>query len=63
MKRTEINGTPRINSMKPMESQRTNSISDRRPSASRIESGKANPMPKVAIKRVNVKPPQRSFST
>src|SRR5919108_693149 len=41
MKRTEINGTPRINSMYAMESQRTNGMLERRPSAKNIDRGHA----------------------
>ena len=63
MNRIEISGTPRTSSMKPTQVAWITGMSARRPSASRIESGKANAMPKVLSSRLRISPPQRSFST
>ncbi|MCY1428993.1 hypothetical protein D9M71_448940 [compost metagenome] len=57
MNRTVINGTPRQNSMKVTQTTRIAGIFERRPSASRMPSGKAPAIPTVAITRVSIRPP------
>src|SRR4249919_1905946 len=60
---TVTNGTPRTNSMKMTDSDRTASIRDRRPSARRIPSGSENTIPTDATTIVTSTPPQSTVST
>ena len=53
-----MSGTPRMNSMKPMESDFTMSMSDRRPSASRMPSGSEKAMPVMPMVTDSMKPPK-----
>ncbi|MNZ80704.1 hypothetical protein D3C78_993470 [compost metagenome] len=57
MNSTVISGTPRQNSMKVTQTTFTAGMFERRPSASKIPSGKAPTMPTVAITRVSINPP------
>ncbi len=63
MNSTVISGTPRTNSMKPIESQRTIGMFERRPSASRMPIGKAPAMPTLATTSVTSRPPHSSVGT
>ncbi|MNF39582.1 hypothetical protein D3C84_205580 [compost metagenome] len=57
MNSTVIKGTPRQNSMKVTQITRIAGMSERRPSASMMPSGKAPAIPTEAITRVSIKPP------
>ncbi|MNQ89018.1 hypothetical protein D3C85_1043120 [compost metagenome] len=57
MNSTVINGTPRQNSMKVTQMTLIAGISERRPRASMMPSGKAPTMPTAAITRVSIRPP------
>ena len=58
-----ISGTPRTNSMKPTDTQRTIGIFERRPSASRMPIGNEPVMPTVATTSVTSSPPHNDVST
>ncbi len=61
--RTEIRGTPLISSMKPTQSILTTGISDRRPKARTMPSGKATNIETDAKTRVRNNPPHSDVST
>ena len=63
MKSTVMSGTPRHNSMKATDIALMIGMSERRPSASRIPSGRAATMPTAERTSVSVRPPQRLVST
>ena len=63
MKSTVISGTPRQASMKITEKVLTIGIFDRRPSASRMPSGREATMPVIATTSVTSKPPHCDVST
>src|SRR5947207_9070426 len=63
MNSTVISGTPRQTSMKTTEHMRTTGILDRRPSASRIPSGRDATMPVTATTSVTSNPPHCWVST
>ena len=63
MNRTEISGTARTNSMKPMHSIRTTGMFDRRPSARQMPIGKEKTMPVTAMTMVSNRPPHFEVST
>ena len=58
-----ISGTPRMTSMKVTHIARTTGMSERRPSANRMPSGKEATIPTPAITRVRNSPPQSAVST
>ncbi len=60
MNSTVISGTPRTNSMKVAENNRTTGSSERRPNASKMPSGNDATMPTVASRIVTRMPPHRS---
>ena len=63
MNSTVISGTPRTNSMKPTDTQRTIGMLERRPSASTMPSGNEPAMPTVATTSVTSRPPHSDVST
>ena len=63
MNSTVTSGTPRTNSMKMIESQRTAGMRERRPSASRMPSGSENTMPTEATTMVTRTPPHSMVDT
>ena len=63
MNSTVISGTPRTNSMKAIETNRTTGSFERRPSASRMPSGSDATMPTMATTSVTRRPPQSGVST
>ncbi len=58
-----ISGTPRMNSMKPTESDLTMNMSERRPSASRMPSGSEKAMPVMPMVTDSMKPPKSLEAT
>src|SRR5215470_14827778 len=63
MNSTVINGTPRTNSMKITDNDRTAGMCDRRPSARRIPSGNETTIPTEATTIVTSTPPHSTVST
>ena len=57
MNSTVISGTPRTNSMKTIENNRTAGMDERRPSASSTPSGSDTTMPTAATTTVTSTPP------
>ena len=63
MKSTVSSGTPRHSSMKPMEKYLTTPSSERRPSASRMPSGKAPATVTKEMMTSSINPPHSLVST
>ena len=63
MNKTVTSGTPRTNSMKPIDTQRTIGSCERRPSANRMPMGNEAAMPTLATTSVRKSPPHSSVGT
>ena len=62
-KSSVISGTPRMNSMKPSENQRTMGMRERRPSARTMPMGSESTIPVMPATRLSMKPPNWSVVT
>ncbi len=63
MNSTVMRGTPRTNSMKPIDAHLAKGIFERRPSASTMPTGNDPVMPTLATTRVTSRPPHSSVGT